>query len=219
MRIHVEGHQFAAKFQILLQQNRHTLLICLDVRRPRDNAVRDKILTAGLDLLQEVGFNNATCDAIAERSGASKATIYRWWPNKAAVLIDAFVERLTPQLPIHDVSTLEEYVTLNLRQFTQVLMGDDGRLFAAVIAAAQSDPDVHSAFLTHWIKPRRALFRVLLERYQAQGLLPANYDFDQVLDVMYGPLMFLLMVRHGELTLAYAEGLARMVLNGLLPRN
>jgi AcrR family transcriptional regulator len=186
--------------------------------RPRDNAVRDRILNAGIDLLQEVGFNNATCDAIAERSGASKATIYRWWPNKAAVLIDGFVERLTPQLPIHDVSTLEEYVTVNIRQFTQVLMGDYGRLFAAVIAASQSDPDVHSAFLSHWIKPRRALFRVLLDRYQSQGLLPEAYDFDQVLDLMYGPLLFLLMVRHGELTLGYAENLARMVLNGLLPR-
>lgn len=187
--------------------------------RPRDNAVRDRILTAGLDLLQEVGFDNATCDAIAERSGASKATIYRWWANKAAVLIDAFVERLTPQLPIHDVSTLEEYVTVNLRQFTQVLMGSNGRLFAAVIAAAQTDPDVQSAFLSHWIKPRRALARGLLERYKAQGLLPARYDFDQVLDAMYGPLLFLLMVRHGDLTLAYAEKLADMVLHGLLPRN
>src|SRR5580698_2641590 len=107
--------------------------------RPRDNAVRERILNAGLDLLQEVGFANATCDAIAERSGASKATIYRWWPIKAAVLIDGVVERLTPELPIHDVSTLDEYVTLNLRQFTQVLMGSNGRLFAAVIAAAQSD--------------------------------------------------------------------------------
>ncbi len=187
--------------------------------RPRDNAVREKILTAGIDLLQEVGFSNATCDAIAERSGASKATIYRWWPNKAAVLIDGFVERLTPQLPIHDVSTLEEYVTGNMRQFTQVLMGDHGRLFAAVIAAAQTDPDVQSAFLTHWIKPRRALFRGLLDRYKTQGLLPAKYDFDQVLDLMYGPLLFLLIVRHGELTLEYAESLAGMVLNGLLPRN
>jgi AcrR family transcriptional regulator len=187
--------------------------------RPRDNAVRERILNAGLDLLQEVGFANTTCDAIAERSGASKATIYRWWPNKVAVLIDGFVERLTPQLPIHDVSTLEEYVKANVRQFTQVLMGDNGRLFAAVIAAAQSDQDVQSAFLSHWIKPRRALFRKLLERYHSQGLLPANYDFDQVLDVMYGPLMFLLMVRHGDLTLAYAESLANMVLHGLQPRN
>jgi AcrR family transcriptional regulator len=186
--------------------------------RPRDNAVRERILKAGLDLLQEVGFANATCDAIAERSGASKATIYRWWPNKAAVLIDAFVERLTPELPIHDVSTLEEYVTFNLKQFTRVLMGSNGRLFAAVIAAAQTDQDVQSAFLSHWIKPRRALFRTLLERYRAEGLLPDNYDFDQVLDVMYGPLLFLLMVRHVELTLAYAENLANMVLNGLLPR-
>jgi AcrR family transcriptional regulator len=187
--------------------------------RPRDEAARGRIREAALALLEEVGFANVTCDAIAQRSGASKATLYRWWPNKAAVVIDAFVESVTPELPLRETSTLEEYVTVHLRQFAKVVSGRKGRLLAAVIAAAQNDPEVEAAFLSHWIKPRRALSRKALQKFKNKGLLPERFDIEQVLDAMYGPFHFLLMVRHGRPTPAYAEGLAAMLVHGLAPRN
>jgi AcrR family transcriptional regulator len=186
--------------------------------RPRDEAVRDRIREAALQLLEEVGFANVTCDAIAQRSGASKATVYRWWPNKAAVLIDAFVESVTPELPFREADTLAEYVTIHLRQFAKVVAGRKGRLLAAVIAAAQNDPEVEAAFLAHWIKPRRSVSRKALQKFKNEGALPEHFDIEQVLDVMYGPLHFLLMVRHGKLGPAYAESLAAMLVHGLAPR-
>jgi len=187
--------------------------------RPRDEAARERIRDAALQLLEEVGFANVTCDAIAQRSGTSKATIYRWWPNKAAVLIDAFVESVTPELPLRDPTTLEDYVTVHLRQFARVVAGRKGRLLAAVIAAAQNDPEVEAAFLSHWIKPRRALSRQAFQKLKDRGLMPENLDIEQVLDAMYGPLHFLLMVRHGKPTPAYAESLAALLLHGLAPRH
>ena len=186
--------------------------------RPRDEAARQRIRAAALQLLEEVGFANVTCDAIGQRSGASKATIYRWWPNKTAVLIDAFVESVTPELPLRDTATLREYVTVHLRQFAKVVAGRNGRLLAAVIAAAQNDREVEAAFLSHWIKPRRALSRKALQKFKNEGLLPDRFDIEQVLDAMYGPLHFLLMVRHGKPTAAYAESLAAMLVHGLAPR-
>jgi len=186
--------------------------------RPRDEAVRDRIRTAALELLEEVGFASVTTDAIAQRSGASKATIYRRWPNKAAVIIDAFVESVTPELPIQDTATLEEYVTVHLRLFAKVLAGRKGRLLAAVIAAAQNDPEVEEAFLSHWIKPRRKLSRQALQKFKDRGQLPEKFDIEQVLDAMYGPLHFLLMVRHAKPTPAYAESLAALLVHGLATR-
>jgi hypothetical protein len=91
-------------------------------------------------------------------------------------------------------------------------------VLAAVIAAAQNDPEVEAAFLSHWIKPRRALSRKGLQKFKNQGLLPERFDIEQVLDAMYGPLHFLLMVRHGKPTPAYAESLAAMLVHGLAPR-
>jgi AcrR family transcriptional regulator len=187
--------------------------------RPRDEGACGRIRAAALELLEEVGFANVTCDAIAQRSGASKATIYRWWPNKAAVVIDAFVKNVTPELPLRETVTLEEYVTVHLRQFAKVISGRNGRLLAAVIAGAQNDPEVEAAFLSHWIKPRRTLSRKALQKFKEKGLLPESFDIEQVLDAMYGPLHFLLMVRHGKPTAAYAESMAAMLVHGLAPRD
>lgn len=186
--------------------------------RPRDEDARERIREATASLLMEVGFANLTVDAIAQRSGTSKATIYRWWSNKVAVVIDTFVETLSPQLPLNQTETLEEYVDLHLKQFAKGVCGRNGRLLGAVIAAAQHDPEVEAAFLAHWIKPRRDLSKKALQKFKDAGQLPQEYDIDQVLDVMYGPLHFLLMVRHAKLTQAYADSLAAIVVKGILPR-
>ncbi len=187
--------------------------------RPRDEATKQRILDAALELIEEGGFPQLTCDAIAQRSGASKATIYRWWTNKVAVVIEAFVRRISPELPLREVDSFDEWVTLHLQEFAQVLRGRNGRVLAAIVAAAQTDPEVQSAFVSHWIAPRRQLWRAALEDFQQRGALPAGADINVVLDAMYGPLYFLLMVRHGKVTAEYAETLARTLLAGFLPRN
>ena len=97
-------------------------------------------------------------------------------------------------------------------------MGSKGRVLDAVIAAAQDDPEVEAAFLSHWMQPRRAVSRRILQQYKDEGILPKDFDLEQVLDLMYGPLHFLLMVKHGKLSMGYAERVARMLLHGLMPR-
>jgi AcrR family transcriptional regulator len=184
--------------------------------RPRNEEVRTKIIDAALALLEEGGYAKVTCDGIAQRAGCGKATIYRWWPNKAAVVINAFAESVSPELPNEKLSCLRDYVTGHLRRFTRVLMGRNGRILAAVIAGAQDDPEVAEAYLAHWLRPRRAVSRQILTEYQNEGQLPKDYDIEIVLDAMYGPLHFRLMARHETLTPEYAEGLAKVLLGGVL---
>ncbi len=187
--------------------------------RPRDEAVRRNIVKAAFELMEEVGYARLTCDAIAQRAGCGKATIYRWWTNKAAVVIDAFVESVTPELPNQKLGSLEEYVTVHLRRFAKVLVGSRGAFLAAVLAAAQDDPEVEAAFISHWLKPRRTVSMRILAEYQAEGELDAKADLGQVLDIMYGPLHFLLMVRHAKITTSYTDSLASLILKGLRTSN
>ncbi|MBS1877380.1 MAG: TetR/AcrR family transcriptional regulator [Acidobacteria bacterium] len=201
----------------MLKSN-HAVEECRKPGRPRDEAVREKILAAAVELMEESGYARLTCDAIAQRAGAGKATIYRWWQNKAGVVIDAFVESVTPELPNQRLGSLDEYVTVHLRRFAKVLLGSKGRFLAAVIAAAQDDPEVETAFISHWLKPRRQVSRRILEEYRAEGELRSDADLELVLDAMYGPLHFVLLVRHSRTTAAYAENLAALILNGLKPR-
>jgi len=186
--------------------------------RPRNEEVRQRIITSALAMLEESGYAKVTCDGIAQRAGCGKATIYRWWPNKAAVVINAFVETVTPELPNEKVPCLNDYVTGHLTRFSKVIMGRNGRILAAVIAAAQDDEEVAQAFLSHWLMPRRARSKQILAEYQKEGQLPAGYKLEQVLDLMYGPLHFLLMTRHAKLNIDHAMGLANVLLHGLLPR-
>ena len=76
--------------------------------------------------MDTTGFAQVTIEAIAERAGTSKATVYRWWPNKAAVLIEAFREAIAPELPLRNTGTLRDDLTTQLRNFSRVLSGRAG---------------------------------------------------------------------------------------------
>jgi AcrR family transcriptional regulator len=180
--------------------------------RPRDEEARARILQAALQILENTCFENATVDAIAERAGASKATIYRWWSNKAAVFIEAMREAAAIELPFPDTGDLERDIRLQLQNFVKLLTGRRGRTFRAFIAAAQSDPAVAEAFRTLWIKPRRAQASEAFERHRAAGRLPASIEIEVLIDLLYGPLYFRLMAGHRPLNQEVAEGIAQLAL-------
>ena len=137
--------------------------------RPRCAAAKHRILEAGLELLEEAPFSEITTDAIAERAGASKATIYRWWPNKAAVLVEALRVRVAQEMPFPETGDLGEYIRLQLGNFVKLLTGRRGRVFKAFVVAAQSDPEVFEAFESVWRNPRRATVKAGLEQHRGKG--------------------------------------------------
>jgi AcrR family transcriptional regulator len=179
--------------------------------RPRDEVARSRILSAALEALEDLGFSNVTCDAIAERAGASKATIYRWWPNKAAVMVEALREAVAQELPFPDTGDLREDVRIQLRNFIRLLNGRRGRIFRAFVAAAQSDPEVNHAFRSIWVRPRRANAKAVLERYRGKSLRE-EVDLDLAMDCLYGPLYYRLMIGHGALSGEYTDALTDLVL-------
>jgi AcrR family transcriptional regulator len=182
--------------------------------RPRDEIARTRILDAALELLEEQGFANTTADAIAERAGASKATIYRWWPNKSAVLIEALREAVTQELPFPDTGDVRQDICLQLRNFIKLLTGRHGRIFNAFVAAAQSDAEVGEAFRSVWVRPRRADVAARLERYRGRSLRD-DVDLNLVMDTLYGPLYFRLLVGHAPLSESYTDALADLVLKSI----
>jgi AcrR family transcriptional regulator len=182
--------------------------------RPRDEEARGRILGAALEILEEQGFMNATTDAIAERAGASKATIYRWWPNKAAVLIEALREAVAQELPFPETGRLRDDIHLQLRNFIKLLTGRRGRLFKAFVAAAQSDPEVSEAFRSVWVRPRRVSAKAGLQRYRGVEVRD-DLDLDLLMDVLYGPLYYRLLVGHAPLSEKYVDALAEFVLRSI----
>ena len=183
--------------------------------RPRDEDARKRILKAALDLVEEQGFAPVTSDAIAERAAASKATVYRWWPNKAAVVIEAFREAVEPEVPFPDTGCFREDITTQVRNFARLLSGRGGRMLTAFAVAARSDPEVAEAFRTIWSDPRRAEAKAMLVRCQERRQLRRDADLDMVLDALYGPLYYRLLVKNERPSARYAESLVDLVLRGI----
>jgi len=183
--------------------------------RPRDEAARRRILKAALDLMDETAFPQVTAEAIAERAGASKATVYRWWPNKSAVVIEAFREAVVPQLPLRDTGSLRDDLTTQACNFARVLSGRAGRMLRSFVVAARSDPEVAAAFRSIWSDPRRMEAKEMLRRKQSRGQLRRNADLDLVLDSLYGPLYYRFLVKNEPPSQKYAEALAEQVIQGL----
>jgi AcrR family transcriptional regulator len=187
--------------------------------RPRDEEVRKRILDSAAQLLESLCFEDITVDAIAEASGAGKATIYRWWPNKAAVLIEAFRERIAQEIPFPDTGDFRRDIRQQLQDFTEIIYkGRRGKVFRAFIAGAQADPEIAKAYRELWIRPRRAEARKLFERYIAEGVADASLDPDLAVEMVFAPLYYRLLTGWGEISPEYLDTLTDTALRGFLAR-
>jgi AcrR family transcriptional regulator len=184
--------------------------------RPRCEVARKRILEAALESLDEVGFANTTTDLIAERAGASKATIYRWWPTKAALLLEALRDVVAQELPFPDTGDLKEDVRQQLHNFVTLLTGRRGGVLKSFVVAAQSDAEVAAAFRNVWVIPRRVAAKTVLEKHQQEGRLPEEVDLELLLDVLYGPLYYRLLAGHDRISAGYADQITELALTGLV---
>ncbi|HEX3742811.1 MAG TPA: TetR/AcrR family transcriptional regulator [Bryobacteraceae bacterium] len=185
--------------------------------RPRDEAARRRILNAALELMDETSFSQVTIEAIAVRAAASKTTVYRWWPNKAQLAIEAFREAVAPELPLRDTGSLRDDLTTQMRNFVRVLSGRGGRMLRSFLVAARCDAELAAAFRTIWSDPRRAEAKSMLRQKQQSGQLRPDADLDLVIDSLYGPLYYRFLVKNEIPSQRYAESLASLVIEGLSP--
>jgi AcrR family transcriptional regulator len=162
-----------------------------------------------------ISFAQVTVEAIAERAGVSKATVYRWWPDKAAVIVEAFGVTFAPQLPMHHSGSLREDLARQLRDFAHLLAGRGGRMLRSFIVAARSDPEVAAAFRSIWLDPRREEGREMLRRKQSAGQLRKDAELDLVYDALYGPLFYRFLVRNEPPSQKYAETIVDLLIRGL----
>src|SRR6267378_1424403 len=101
--------------------------------RPRSEQARAAVLRATSELIHEVGLRAMTTEEIAARSGASKATIYKWWPNKYAVAVEAFLSQMLAESPDPNTGSAQEDFRSVLRGMVQVYSGSTGRVFAQLV--------------------------------------------------------------------------------------
>jgi AcrR family transcriptional regulator len=180
--------------------------------RPRSEQARQAIFRSTLRLLRRNGFPELTIEAIAAEANVGKTTVYRWWPNKGALVVDAFASSAEHELHFPDTGSVFKDMSLQMGQFLSILRGPRGRIVAAMLGAGQSDPDLLAAFRERFLRPRRAEAYKTLRRGIERGELPKDLDLDLVLDILYGAIYMRFLIRHDELSENYIGEVCRRVL-------
>jgi AcrR family transcriptional regulator len=185
--------------------------------RPRSERAREAVLAAAAELLLARGLGVVSMDAVAEQAGVSKATIYRWWPTKETLALDALhhewaVARPTPE----GTGSLRTDLLSLLRPWVR-LVGKRpyGRVIAALITEAQTDPAFADLYRERFVEPRRAQVRPILLRAIERGELPATTNIELALDLLYGPLYHRLLHGHAPLNERFLRDLVDTIIAGL----
>jgi AcrR family transcriptional regulator len=183
--------------------------------RPRSEQSRAAVLRATSELLHEVGLRAMTTEEIATRSGASKATIYKWWTNKYAVAVDAFLSEIMAESGDPETGSAREDLRIVLRGLAHFYTGASGRVFAQLIGEAQFDQSIQAVLREHLVGPRRDLVRAIWDRGVARGEMRAEVDPEAAIDLMIGPVLYRHLMGHAPLDDAAADALIEAAMRGL----
>ncbi len=182
--------------------------------RPRSEKRKQAILSSTLELLQGCGFADLSIEAVAAKAEVGKATVYRWWPNKAALIADAFRSSAEEELRFPDTGSVLTDMALQMKQLVQILRGKRGRIVAALIGGGQCDTTLVDAFRERFLRPRRQEAYETLRRGIQRKELPEDSDMDLILDALYGPIYMRFLIRHSTPTEVFIDELCRMVIGG-----
>jgi AcrR family transcriptional regulator len=182
-------------------------------RPPRSEAVsHGRIIEAVFELMRERCLDDVSIEEIAHRAGVGKPTIYKWWPNKAALLLDMFKERVVPHFPVNSTATAEEAIRQQAKELVRLLNGTFGKVSAQIIAEGQSDPTVIADYRENYVRMRRNLTIPVIERGYASGEFKRRVEPHLLIDMIYGPIYYRLLVRYLPLDQQFIDDLLDHVL-------
>jgi AcrR family transcriptional regulator len=184
--------------------------------RPRSETARQAILAAAGDLMLSGGMAAATMDAIAARAGVSKATIYKWWPSRGAVALDGFLDRVAGTLAIPEGATAREALTWQIAALIRLFRDTAaGPLMQALVAQAQTDPDIARSLRERWLAPRRAVSMDILRSGIERGEIRPDLDYEAVMDELFAPVYHRLFFGHNPLDESLAATMVAQLFTGI----
>ncbi|WP_328905275.1 TetR/AcrR family transcriptional regulator [Streptomyces sp. NBC_00234] len=182
----------------------------------RSERSRKATLEAALDLCAEKGYARVTVEAIAARAGVSKKTIYRWWPSKGAVMLEAFTEGLVGATPFVDTGDIAADLRTHIGAAVRLLSTSPfGPAYAGILSEVHHDDALAKAVREDLVEPRftRAVGR--LRQAQEQGQIPEDADLPLAVEMLYGPVYYRHVLRKPPQDEATIAALVAHVLRSL----
>lgn len=156
-----------------------------------------------------------TIEDVAARAGVGKSSIYRRWPTKGTLALNAFLEDFLAGQPPVDNGALEDDLREALTLWSAAVVGTPtGRALVGLVAEAQHDQDLAQGWIERVITPVREQHRMMVDRAIERGEIPAESDVDVIMDLLYGAAYHRLLQGHLVITPGFIELVARMVAEG-----
>ncbi|WP_370947534.1 TetR/AcrR family transcriptional regulator [Amycolatopsis sp. cg5] len=181
----------------------------------RSERSRQAILTAATELVSEVGYQKLTIEGVASRAGVGKQTIYRWWPDKGAVVLDAYLALTNADagLSFPTSDDLEADLKIVLQSTVGQLADDSfARFYRSLLTAIQNDEklsqQLNERLMGPWLEATK-------ERLRVAGI--ADVDLDAAVDMFYGSFYYRWLLRTGPLTSEYCDSVIALLLRALRP--
>src|SRR5580658_1221997 len=182
---------------------------------PRVLVSRERVLTTTLDLLTEAGLDELTIDDISRRSGVAKTTIYRHWPNRSALVIDACLRMTDGEEMPPDTGSLEGDVRAILTNIAELLATARwSSIVPSIVDVAEHDAafaDIHSRIQRRHAAPLRAA----LERAARRGEIPTTADRGAIAAALLGPLFYRRWFSREQIDAEFLELIIQSVIAGL----
>jgi AcrR family transcriptional regulator len=183
--------------------------------RPQGDEVKTAILNAANELLEEEGFSGFTIEAVAARAGAARSTIYRWWPTRGALAMAGLLSATVPKIAYKWTTSPLSDMKQQMMLVADVYSGKVGRIISAIVAQGQADPNTLKALIDGFVRPRRNEAKLVLMRAIECGELRKDIDLEIVVDTLYGPIWYRMLVPHAPLSPRWAAKLADQVFRGI----
>ena len=183
--------------------------------RTRDEDAHKRVLDAAFQLVRETAPGEVSINDIAREANVAKQTIYRWWPSRTAVILDALVVGTMKATPFPESDDIRADFEAHLRTVIRLFNSPTGRIVREMLGEAQTNSAIADDFRERFWKPRRELSRQRLARGAELGLIRADLDAEIVLDAIYGPLWTRLVIGHLPLSSSHASKITEALWPGI----
>jgi AcrR family transcriptional regulator len=195
-----------------------SLLSPVSADNPRRSASSHAaILRAAADLAGRVGYANASIEQIAEEAKVGKQTIYRWWPNKAALFIEVYRELVPADRVVDDTGSLERDLEVLLTRLSGLYRDTPaGNILSGLIAEAQTVTELADQLRETYVMPRRAIIGSVFARAVARREIEAVQDAALASDLISGAVWFRLLLGKRQLDREFKRHLIDAILRGVV---
>lgn len=180
--------------------------------RPRSLETETAILEAAYRLAASQGLSATTVDAIARESQVSKMTIYKWWPSRDALLIDAFLRQAAVMVPLPEQGDPLSILRDHAAAYARALNTDFGKVQVAVIAEDMAKNGSGALFRDRYLKARKGIGVQVIQRGQDAGRFRRSEPAAELYDRIYGTLFYQFLFGLRKVTPAHARALVESVL-------